>query len=71
MIDFTLPPETEDLRLRVRAFVETHVLPLESAHPLAKVLGLGRQREVDHGPIPNILPHFRTENRLPLFLKML
>jgi len=30
MIDFTLPPETEDLRLRVRAFVETQVLPLES-----------------------------------------
>ena len=30
MIDFTLPPETEDLRLRVRAFVEAHVLPLES-----------------------------------------
>src|SRR5579883_2413015 len=30
MIDFTLPPEIEDLRLRVRAFVEAHVLPLES-----------------------------------------
>ncbi len=30
MIDFTLPPEIEELRLRVRAFVETHVLPLES-----------------------------------------
>src|SRR5262249_6277035 len=29
MIDFTLPPEIEDLRLRVRAFVEEHVLPLE------------------------------------------
>jgi acyl-CoA dehydrogenase len=29
MIDFTLPPEYEDLRLRVRAFVEEHVLPLE------------------------------------------
>jgi acyl-CoA dehydrogenase len=32
MIDFTLPPEIEDLRLRVRAFVEEHVLPLESEH---------------------------------------
>jgi acyl-CoA dehydrogenase len=30
MIDFTLPPEIEDLRMRVRAFVEEHVLPLES-----------------------------------------
>ena len=30
MIDFTLPPEIEDLRLRVRAFVDEHVLPLES-----------------------------------------
>src|SRR5579884_2003089 len=29
MIDFTLPPEIEDLRQRVRAFVEQHVLPLE------------------------------------------
>src|SRR5690242_10090687 len=29
MIDFTLPPEIEDLRKRVRAFVEEHVLPLE------------------------------------------
>src|SRR5207344_2090839 len=30
MIDFTLPPEIEDLRLRVRAFIDEHVLPLES-----------------------------------------
>ncbi len=30
MIDFTLPPEIEDLRVRVRAFVEEHVLPLEN-----------------------------------------
>ena len=30
MIDFTLPPEIEDLRVRVRAFVEAHVLPLEA-----------------------------------------
>jgi acyl-CoA dehydrogenase len=29
-MDFTLPPEIEDLRLRVRAFVEEHVLPLEA-----------------------------------------
>ncbi|HYW60405.1 MAG TPA: acyl-CoA dehydrogenase family protein, partial [Xanthobacteraceae bacterium] len=29
-MDFTLPPEIEDLRQRVRAFVEEHVLPLES-----------------------------------------
>src|SRR6202158_5955162 len=28
-MDFTLPPEIEDLRLRTRAFIETHVLPLE------------------------------------------
>src|SRR5436305_14863298 len=29
-MDFSLPPELEDLRLRTRAFVETHVLPLEA-----------------------------------------
>jgi acyl-CoA dehydrogenase len=29
-MDFTLPPEIEDIRLRTRAFVEEHVLPLES-----------------------------------------
>ena len=29
-MDFTLPPEIEDLRLRTRAFVEEHVLPLEA-----------------------------------------
>ncbi len=29
-MDFTLPPEIEDIRLRVRAFVEQHVLPLEA-----------------------------------------
>src|ERR1700756_1058237 len=30
MIDFTLPPEIEELRQRVRTFIEEHVLPLES-----------------------------------------
>ncbi len=29
-MDFTLPPEIEKLRVRVRAFVDEHVLPLES-----------------------------------------
>jgi acyl-CoA dehydrogenase len=29
-MDFTLSPEIEDLRLRVRAFVDEHVLPLEA-----------------------------------------
>jgi acyl-CoA dehydrogenase len=29
-MDFTLPPEIEDIRVRTRAFVEEHVLPLES-----------------------------------------
>jgi acyl-CoA dehydrogenase len=28
-MDFSLSPETEEIRVRVRAFVETHVLPLE------------------------------------------
>ncbi len=28
-MDFSLPPEIEELRLRVRAFIEEHVLPLE------------------------------------------
>jgi len=28
-MDFKLPPEIEDIRLRTRAFVEAHVLPLE------------------------------------------
>ena len=29
-MDFTLSPEIEDIRLRVRAFIEEHVLPLEA-----------------------------------------
>ena len=29
-MDFTLPPEIESIRLRVRAFIEEHVLPLEA-----------------------------------------
>jgi len=29
-MDFNLPPDIEDLRLRVRAFVDEHVVPLES-----------------------------------------
>src|SRR5579884_2640840 len=29
-MDFTLPPDIEDLRQRTRAFVEEHVLPLEA-----------------------------------------
>src|SRR5215468_9420247 len=29
-MDFTLPPEIEDIRVRTRAFVEEHVLPLET-----------------------------------------
>src|SRR5262249_52811502 len=29
-MDFTLSPEIEDIRLRTRGFVETHVLPLEA-----------------------------------------
>ena len=29
-MDFTLSPEIESIRLRVRAFIEEHVLPLES-----------------------------------------
>ena len=28
-MDFTLTPETEDFRQRIRAFVETKLLPLE------------------------------------------
>ena len=29
-MDFALPPEIEDIRLRTRAFVEPHVLPVEA-----------------------------------------
>ena len=29
-MDFTLSPEIEDLRIRTRAFVDEHVLPLEA-----------------------------------------
>jgi acyl-CoA dehydrogenase len=29
-MDFTLPPDIEDIRLRTRAFVDEHVLPLEA-----------------------------------------
>src|SRR6202046_1139501 len=31
-MDFTLSPEIEDLRVRTRAFVDEHVLPLEADH---------------------------------------
>ena len=30
MIDFTIPPDLEDIRRRVAAFVQTHALPLEA-----------------------------------------
>jgi len=30
MIDFTLSPEVEETRLRIRDFVDTHIIPLES-----------------------------------------
>lgn len=29
-MDFSLSPETEDLRIRIRNFVDTHIIPLES-----------------------------------------
>jgi acyl-CoA dehydrogenase len=29
-MDFNLPPETEDIRRRIRAFVDAHVIPLEA-----------------------------------------
>ncbi len=29
-MDFTLTPETDDFRKRIRAFVEKNILPLES-----------------------------------------
>src|SRR5258708_5038132 len=29
-MDFTLPPDLEDLRARTRSFVQSHVLPLEA-----------------------------------------
>ena len=29
-MDFTLPPEIEDIRVRTRAFIAEHVLPLEA-----------------------------------------
>src|SRR5262249_62120777 len=29
-MDFTLPPEIEDIRMRTREFIEEHVLPLET-----------------------------------------
>ena len=50
-MDFTLPPRIEDLRLKVRAFVETHVMPLESdranydAHENIRLDVLGGLRE--------------------------
>jgi len=31
-MDFTLPPEIEDIRARTSRFVEEHVLPLEADH---------------------------------------
>jgi len=50
-MDFTLSPDIEDLRLRVRAFVEEHVLPLEvdpenfSEHENIPEARLGKVRE--------------------------
>ena len=29
-MDFELPPKVEDYRARIRAFVDTHIIPLES-----------------------------------------
>src|SRR2546429_480877 len=31
-MDFTIPPELEDVRVRTRRFVEEHVIPLEANH---------------------------------------
>ena len=42
-MDFTLSPEIEDLRLRTRAFIEEHVLPLEA----------DRENFSDHENIPH------------------
>ncbi|MGE6743585.1 acyl-CoA dehydrogenase family protein [Allorhizobium pseudoryzae] len=43
-MDFTIPPQIEDLRLRIGAFVERHILPLES----------DRSAYDDHGNINDI-----------------
>src|ERR1700744_769130 len=42
-MDFTLSPEIEDLRVRTRAFVDEHVLPLET----------DRENFSDHENIPH------------------
>ena len=42
-MDFTLSPEIEDLRVRTRAFVDGHVMPLEA----------DRANFADHENIPH------------------
>ena len=54
-MDFTLSPEIEDIRLRVRAFVEKEVLPLE-ADP---------ENFADHENIPHRVPRLMRPEEAP------
>ena len=38
MIDFTLSPQVEETRLRIRNFVEKHVIPLESDPDASEII---------------------------------
>jgi acyl-CoA dehydrogenase len=73
-MDFSLPPSIEELRLKVRAFVETHVLPLEEdranydAHEniRADVLEALRQRAKAEGLWAPQMPQARGGLGLPM-----
>jgi acyl-CoA dehydrogenase len=73
-MDFTLPPEIEDYRRRVRAFVEAHILPLEAdpanfdAHEniAEPVLGRVRAQVKDAGLWSLSMPKERGGQGLPI-----
>jgi acyl-CoA dehydrogenase len=48
-VDFSLPPEIEDYRRRVRAFVEAHILPLE-----ADPANFDEHENIAEGPLQRI-----------------
>ncbi len=73
-MDFSLPPSIEELRLKVRAFVETHVLPLEADRAnydgheniRADVLEALRQRAKAEGLWAPQMPEARGGLGLPM-----
>ncbi len=48
-MDFTLPPDLEDVRLRTRAFIEEHVLPVEADRS-----NWDEHENIAHGPLEKL-----------------